>query len=167
MKHWAIGTNNYWFTASIYLEETPFVLMCLEWVVGYVCYVLTILNIKLPRIKIRLKDKESWVDTEKGDGWTTLREWYSDVGQTWHCFVCLPVTDLVWKYTKSKNISYPYFSLNRIFPEEFREEYDWDDRDKQFINQNRLAAKGFSQIFELSEQEFQGRIDKLLRRAQK
>jgi len=40
MKQWFIGTNNYWFTASIFLEKSPFVLMVIERLAMTICNVL-------------------------------------------------------------------------------------------------------------------------------
>lgn len=48
MRQWFVGSNNYWFTASIWLEEAPFVLIFMEWLVMHICDAFTL--IRLPKI---------------------------------------------------------------------------------------------------------------------
>jgi hypothetical protein len=45
MRQWFIGTNNYWFTSTVFLEETPFVLIIMDYIIAYVCYMLSLLHL--------------------------------------------------------------------------------------------------------------------------
>jgi len=142
-KRWYIGFNDYWFTASIFLEEVPIVLCFLEWLVSWICYFIPF--IKLPKIKFKLKDKSSWDFTENEDGWTNLREWYGDLSQLWHAFICIPVTDLVWKYTKMKVIDLPFNFAREKFPNEYIEVDDYVDDVK--VNKNKKIASQLDKKF--------------------
>jgi len=132
MRRWYIGFNNYWFTASIFLEKVPVVLCFLEWLSERICYFMP--AIKLPKIKFKLKDKEDWDFTDNGDGWTDLRKWYGDLSQLWHAFVCMSVSDLINKYSKVEIVNLPFNFAKEKFPNECIDvDYDVDSVD---INKN-------------------------------
>jgi len=40
MKRWNTGWNDYWFTASLILDEAPLLLVFLEWFMDWVCYLI-------------------------------------------------------------------------------------------------------------------------------
>lgn len=143
MRRWYVGFNNYWFTASIFLEETPIGLVFLEWLSMRICD--SIPSIKLPRIKFRLKDKKDWDFTDNNDGWTNLRDWYGDISQVWHLFICIPVIDLVFKYTKTGIIDLPFNFAREKFPNEYIDtDYDEDDIN---VNRNRITANKLDKEF--------------------
>jgi len=129
MRQWFIGTNDYWFTATIYLEETPWYLVIFNDLVMQICGFLGRLSIPLPK---------KW------------REYYGDLGDVFHLFVCDPVSQYVWKKTEVKRISLPYFFLKERFPEEF-EHSDWDEEPppERFINKKLAAAldKSFNRAY--------------------
>lgn len=146
MRRWFIGFNNYWFTSSVFLEEIPMGLCFLEWLVAWVCYFIP--PIKLPKIRFRLRNKEDWDFIGSENGWTDLRAWYGDLSQLWHAFVCIPVTDLVWKYTKMKTINLPFNFTREKFPNEYvKSNYDIDDLDNVEINKNKKIADQFDKEF--------------------
>jgi len=145
MRQWFIGFNDYWFTACIFLEETPFHLVVLDFLVERVCWLLDKIPFQLPRKKFRLKDKEDWDYTKNNDGWTDWREWYGGIGQLWHAFVCVPTTDFIYKKTKSDVIYLPYFFLKERFPTAFESEEPCEDNDKIKINEK--TAKGLDKEF--------------------
>jgi hypothetical protein len=46
-------------------------------------------SIPLPNIRMKLKDR--WdIEFNEGNKWTTLRDWYGDLRQAFHCLVHLP-----------------------------------------------------------------------------
>jgi len=121
MLRWFIGHNNFWYFASIYLEETPWYLVAAENCVMYVCDFIS-------RLNIRLLSKR-------------LLEDYGDWGGLFHVFVCNNVIQFVWKHTKSKVVELPYFFLKDQFPESFKEEEDdFDDDPQRKINEMRARA---------------------------
>lgn len=131
MKTYSIGTNDYWFTASLCLDEVPIGLYFLEWIVSWMCYFTP--SIPLPGIKFRLKNKYSWDYTTNNDGWTTLRDWFGDTQQLFHCHVCVPVHNFVWKHTKTIRLNLPYEFAREKFPDDCMEsESDWDEDDIKF-----------------------------------
>jgi len=135
MRNWYVGFNNWWFIGGIHLTKTPMILCFLEWLVSLVCYAMP--SIPLPRIKFRLKNKDDWNLIENNRGWTDLKEWYGDIGQLWHLFVCIPVINLVGRHTKSVNIDLPYEFLKEKFPEEYTDygsEYDEEENIERFKN---------------------------------
>ena len=143
MRRWYIGFNNYWFTSSIFLEEIPVVLCFLEWLSGLICYFIP--SIKLPRIKFKLKDKNDWDLINNGNGYTDLREWYGDLNQLWHAFVCIPICDLVNKYSKIETIDLPFNFAKEKFPKEYIDtDYDEDDID---ANENRDVVNKLDKEF--------------------
>lgn len=150
MRRWYVGFNDYWFTVSIYLEETPMGLCFLDWLVSWICYFIP--AIKLPKIKFRLKNKEEWDWIDSGDGWTDLREWYGDTDQLWHVFVCMPINDLTWRRTETKIIDLPFNFAREKFPNDYIEsDYDDWDEDQAEIEKNRESAeqlyKEFKEVY--------------------
>jgi hypothetical protein len=146
MRKWYVGFNNYWFTASIHLEEVPMGLCFLEWLVGWICSIVP--PIKLPKIRFKLKDKKKWEWIDSKDGWTDLQEWYGDLNQIWHCFVCIPVINLVWKYTKTKAVNLPFNFVLEKFPSEYIDDsYYEDDEDLAEIKKNKKDADQLDKEF--------------------
>lgn len=119
MQRWYIARNNFWFTAAIEMEETPWYLVLLETVVMHVCGWLHYLN---------------WLPTKR------LRENYGSVGELFHCFVCMPTVDFVYKYTDMKRIDVPYFALKDQFPEAFMEDDEPFDDDIEITTTNLVDA---------------------------
>lgn len=126
MRQWFIGFNEYWYNACIFLENTPWFYLALDYIVERICYVLNLLEIKLPK---------------------KLQEEYGGLGGVWHVFVCIPVTNYTFKKTKREMIYLPYFYLRERFPKEM-DGFDWDlfDDDEQ-IKTNEKEAKKLDKEF--------------------
>jgi len=140
MKLYRIGTNNYWHTASIILDDVPAGILFLENVVMWICD--KIPYIPLPKLKFRLKERDAWDMTENKDGRTDLNEWFGDTQQLFHIYVCTPVTDLVNKHRKSTMINLPYNFLKERFPSAFKEiDYDFDDDDIIHMQKTKALAE--------------------------
>lgn len=149
MRRWFVGFNDYWFTANIYLEETPIGLCFLEWLVLWICYFIP--AIKLPKIKFKLKNKEEWEWIESKDGWTDLQDWYGDLSQLWHSFICMPISDLTWRRTETKIIELPFSFALEKFPNDYTKNDYEDDEDGIKVKKNREAAeqlyKEFKEVY--------------------
>jgi len=140
MKTFSVGTNNYWHTASIILDEVPAPLYYLSRFTEFICDIIP--PIPLPPIPIKLKHKSDYDWTDNNDGWSNLKDWYGDTQQLFHLYVCTLVHNIVWKYTKSISINLPYQFLRERFPDDFidlEDEYT-DEKDVQFrIETKKLA----------------------------
>ena len=157
MRQWFIGFNDYWFTACIFLEEVPFHLVALDFLVERVCWLLNKIPFQLPKKRFRLRNKEDWDCTEHNDGWTDLREWYGSIGQLWHAFVCIPTTNFIHKKTKSSVIYLPYFFLKERFPEAFESEEDLCG-DGEKIEINREKAQDLDKEFRNAYNKFNEQV---------
>ena len=121
MKRWSIGTNNYYFTSSIYLDEAPWYIFFLEEAIQWICHYTP--RIPLPRfIKIQREGYEY-----------SLRDWYGTTADLFHVYICTPVFNWCWDKTKKNDIEFPYEMIKEMFPEKFNEEdeyrIDKDDDD--------------------------------------
>jgi hypothetical protein len=119
MKLFNIGTNNYYHTANVSLDEVPFTLYYLGEMIMWICSAIP--SIPLPKWYYRSED-----------GPTTLKEWFGDTQQLFHIYICTPITSFVWRHTKNTTIYLPYHYLQELFPDYFERGYDDDDEDKQY-----------------------------------
>ncbi|MBA7632578.1 hypothetical protein ES703_40126 [subsurface metagenome] len=126
MKSWSYGVNSLYKTANIFLDEAPFYIFFLDWLVESLCELIP--AIPLPRIKIRLRNPGEIEDND-GKEWTTLDEWYGDLSQAFHLFVHMPVFDFCGARTDSRAISVGYKKLRKIFRE--RDKEYWDNIEKE------------------------------------
>jgi hypothetical protein len=71
----------------------------------------------------------------------SLREWFGDIQQVWHVFVCVSIFN--WCQTKIKTtaVKLPYFYLKERFPDSFGTEIE--GLDERFF-----AAKMTNEIFQ-------------------
>lgn len=74
-------------------------------------------SIPLPKIKMKLKDRED-IEFNGGDELTTLRDWYGDLSQVFHCFVHLPVFNFCQKRISCKSMEIDYNRARDMFYEE-------------------------------------------------
>ena len=121
MKTWSYGINSIYKKASIYLEESSWWVFVLNRSIEFLCDIVP--SIPLPKIKIRLKDKED-IEFNGGSKWTTWREWYGDLSQLFHCFVHIPIFDFCQKKIRYKFIEIDYDKAKEIFYEEDKEFWD-------------------------------------------
>ena len=70
--------------------------------------------IPLPKTKMKLKDRED-IEFNGGSDWTTLRDWYGDLSQVFHCFVHMPVFDSCQKRIRCKSIEIDYSRPKKCF----------------------------------------------------
>lgn len=119
MQRWSVGQNNYWYTAVLFLEAAPWYIFALEATVRRVCDAIP--PIPLPSIKMKA---QKGCDDEE---YTTWKEWYGDVQQLFHSFVCCRVSDYCWRKTTSTSIALPYLYLRNTFPTQFQDIEDDED----------------------------------------
>jgi len=79
--------------------------------------------IPLPKMKVSLKSRED-IEFNGGDAWTTLRDWYGDLRQVFHCFVHMPTFDFCQKRIRSKSIEIDFSSAKEMFYEEDKQFWD-------------------------------------------
>jgi hypothetical protein len=141
MRKWSVGTNDYYFTSSIYLEEAPWYIFTLDIIIPWICDYFP--RIPLPKINI-IRDGEK----------TNLKEYYGTARDLFHCFVCSKITNWCFKKTKTQIISFPYEKLMKIFPEEFKNNDDddiYNDEDeKRTRNLNYEYSKKIGKEFMIS-----------------
>lgn len=127
MKRWYVGTNNYWYTASIGLEEAPWYIFALETAAQWTFD--KIPSITLPPIKKKLSEEDAKFH---GESYTTWKDWWGDTQQLFHVYVCAPVVAYCYSRIKDISISLPYTYIKEIFPKEVESrEYDMSDYDKE------------------------------------
>lgn len=138
MKSWSYGMNGYKRTAHIFLDEGPFYLFILGWIVDTVDEVLSFLEIPLPKIAMRLKDLG---DIEDNDGkeWTT---WYDQYGY-WCCLYSLFIWSPVWAWiTKrmvgNRVIEVPYDKMRELF---YEDDKKWWDNEEEAVEEMRKEEK--------------------------
>lgn len=95
MKSWSYGINSIYEKASIHLAEGPWWVFVMDRIAEFLCGLVP--AISLPKFKIRLKESED-IEFNEGSEWTTLRDWYGDLGQAFHCFVHTPVFNFCQNY---------------------------------------------------------------------
>lgn len=117
MRQWFIGFNDYWYTACIWLDETPWYLVAAESVVTHLCSALH--HIPVPK---------KWSED------------YGSLGGLFHCYVCMPCTLFVHDKTKTTRIPLPFFFLEEQFPEEKVEDV-WEDEYDEQRKKNEKSAK--------------------------
>ncbi len=121
MKNWSYGINSIYKKANIYLEQAPWWVFTIDRIVEFLCNLSP--PIPLPKIKMRLKDRED-IELNGGGNWTTLRDWYGDLSQVFHCFVHMPVFDFCQKRIKCKSTEIDYARAKRMFYEEDKKFWD-------------------------------------------
>ena len=107
MRRWSIGINDYYFTASIWLEDAPWYIFVIEYVIQFICNCIP--RIPLPRIKIIRGNKE-----------TTLKDWYGTTEDLFHAFICGPVVEWCYKKINMESVDCPYYFLKKKFPKDFQ-----------------------------------------------
>ena len=121
MKSWSYGINSIYKRASIYLEEAPWWIFAVDRFAEFLCDLVP--PIPLPKIKVRLKDRQD-IEFNGENEWTTLRDWYGDLNQVFHCFVHLPVFDFCQKRTNCKPMEIDYNKARETFYKEDKEFWD-------------------------------------------
>ena len=137
MKRWTIGTNNYYFTSSIVLEEAPWYIFMIGSSIQQICSWFP--RISLPKIKI-IRDNEE----------TNLEEYYGTISDVFHIYICEPIFS--WSYDKIKStyIEFPYLMLKEKFPDIFNEyKTEFYDEDKDHLKENSEYSKKIGEEFKV------------------
>jgi len=121
MKSWSYGINSIYKKANIYLEEAPWWAFLIDRIAEFLCDLIP--PIPLPKIKMRLKDRED-IEFNGGSEWTTLRDWYGHLSQVFHSFVHMPVFDFCQKRIKRKSMETDYNRAKEMFYEGVKELWD-------------------------------------------
>ena len=121
MKSWGYGINSVYKEANLYLEEAPWWVFATDRIAESLCDLIP--PIPLPKRKRRLKNKED-IEFNGGSEWTTLRDWYGDLSQVFHCFAHIPVFDFCQKRIKRKFIEISYDRAKEMFYEQDKEFWD-------------------------------------------
>jgi hypothetical protein len=121
MRTWSYGVNSIYKKAGIYLEEASWWVFVVDRFVEFLCDFMP--SVPLPKIKMRLKDKED-VEFNGGNELTTLWDWYGDLRQVFHCFVHMPLFDFCQKRIGCKHIEIDYNKAKEMFYEEDKEFWD-------------------------------------------
>ena len=106
MRRWSIGTNDYYFTSSIYLQEAPWQIFAIERIMDFICHYFP--RIPLPEIKI-IRHSEKY----------TLRSYYGTTGDLFHVYVHDPVFQWCCRKIKEESIHFPFEELKKLFPNDF------------------------------------------------
>jgi len=137
MKSWSYGTNSIYKKANIYLEEAFWWVFAVDRIAEFLCDLIP--SIPLPKIKMRLKDRED-IEFNGGSNWTTLRDWYGDLSQVFHCFVHMPVFDFCQKRIRCKSIEIGYNRAREMFYEGDKEFWD-EEISASSVNCTTIKAK--------------------------
>ena len=120
MRRWNIGTNNIYFSSSIYLEEAPWYVFFIEYIMNCICDWFP--PIPLPKIKIIREGEE-----------TNLQDWYGDLSHAFHSCVHMPIFDWCYRNIESNHFVFPFEMLKEIYPKDFEnwDEYLKDEEDQE------------------------------------
>lgn len=121
MKNWSYGINSIYKTTRIYLEEAPWWVFTVDRIVEFLCDLVP--PVPLPRIRMKLKHSED-IEFNGRNERTTLRDWYGDLSQGFHCFVHLPVFNFCQKRIRGKSIEIDYSKAREMFYEQDKEFWD-------------------------------------------
>ena len=127
MKDWCYGINSLYKEASVYLKEAPWYIWFLNWLFNLVCAFLTSMDIPLPDIKIPTFDKET-IEYNDGCRWVSLKAWYGDFGQWFHCIIHDPILHFCRRRTKTKHIGMDYDKLRKLVYS--NDKKFWDEEEK-------------------------------------
>ena len=145
MRRWFIGSNNFYFTSGIYLEEASWYIFTIESSIQWICHYFP--RIPLPKIKI-IKDKEE----------TNLQEYYGNISDLFHIFICAPITNWCWKKIDMIHFNHPYEMLKKKFPKEFENpDENYEDDDEEDVKEREDNLK----YSKLVGEEFKVAYDKL------
>lgn len=116
MKTWIYTANSYYKTASYILEEGPWWSFTLETAIQNTCSALSVFPIPFgSKIRIERDFLDGAYETY------TLKEYYGSIGDLFHIFVCMPVTEFCWKKRQETRIETDY--------EQLKKERQWESQE--------------------------------------
>lgn len=117
MQRWALATNSYYKTVSVYLDEAPWYIFALENVTFKTCSL-------VPHIKIPFTDMY-FIDRDKET--YSIYEYYGDLNCLFHSFVCTPITSYCFNKTNTKHIEIAWDKLKEL------DEELWTKGEQEYI----------------------------------
>jgi len=136
MRRFAIGTNHYYFTATIYLEEAKWYIFTLEKIMDFICHYMP--RIPLPKIKI-IREKENY----------TLRSYYGTIADLFHVYIHMPIFNWCCNKTEAVPINFPYNKLKELFPKDFENLYSAEEIDEE-IKENKYFSEIVQRQFNIA-----------------
>lgn len=137
MTRWSIGSNNIYFSASIYLKEAPWYIFLIDSISAFICH--WIPRIPLPPIKIK-RDNEIY----------KLGEYYGTIGDLFHLYIHMPIFNWCYRKIKETNIRFPYQMLDELFPNELlKDKYSDDEELKDEIKINKEVSEKVCEEFKI------------------
>ena len=112
MKNWSYGINSLYKTGHIFLEEAPWYVFAIARAVEWTCDYMP---------EIPFSDR-SIVDEDGNE--TTLKEYYGDLSQWWHCKVHDPIFQWAEKQKSTTTIEMSYEKIKELFYESNRKFFD-------------------------------------------
>ncbi len=93
MKIWSYGINSYYKTADITIDILPWYIHLLDSLFNIICGNL------IPPIPF-----PSFIKVKRDDDIYTLREWYGDLRQWFHCIIHVPIFDYIYASKRFKHL---------------------------------------------------------------
>ncbi len=134
MTRWSIGTNSYYYEGSILLEEAPWYVFLIEYLIDIVCNYFP--SIPLPNIKIK-RYNETY----------TLKEYYGTTFDLFHLYIHMPIFNWCYSKIKYKDIKFPYQMLEEYFSDKI-EKTDFLDYDEESIKKIEENKKYSEELYE-------------------
>jgi hypothetical protein len=121
MRKWSYGINSFHRTAHIVVEESPWWVFAIDRTIECLCGIIP--QIRLPKVRMRLKDAEE-IEFNDGSKWATLQDWYGDTSQFFHLHVHLPIFNFCQSRIKVKSIEIDYDHARAMFYESDKKFWD-------------------------------------------
>ena len=129
MKHWTYGANNYYKTAAIYVEEAPWYIFFIEFLINWICDHFP--AIPLPNIgKVKIKDEDI--------KYITYKEAYDDLAGLFHDKIHSPIFDWVYSKIKVTDIEVSYDKLKEEFYD--KDKKYWDSLDEDIVEETQSGT---------------------------
>jgi len=124
VRKWTYGINSYHKTASLILEDAPWWVFVLEDFVDFLSA--NIPAIPFPSIKIYLTNEED-IECNGGDNRTSLRDWYGDLHQWFHCRIHNPIFHFCVRRIRWKEVKIEYDRAKELFRDEDKEFWETEE----------------------------------------
>jgi len=137
MTRWFVGTNNYYYEGSISLEEAPWYIFAIEYIMDIICHYFP--QIPLPKIKIK-RNGEIY----------TLNEYYGTTADLFHLYIHLPIFKWLYKNITNTHLRFPFQMLQEYFPDKisYTDFSDFEESVKE-IDENKKYSEEVYEEFKL------------------